>query len=291
VKRHPRTLAVAGPTLVLALALGACGGPGSAAAGADPTGAGLTAAATPSPTEEPGVARLRQTIQEVNAAKGIVLSGTTSTDAYGTYRQITLTDDSPLLAIDPAVVSTEVSDRLTPDQLAAAHEFALRYLVSEGLDSTLAFSSLPDERRSWYATHRTAFLSSIQQDVTDELESPEQRLGVVLGDGDDFNRKHGLVPFEYADDRARVRVDALTLVEVSWFADDAAVQFDWDVEWSQPYTVPAEDKDWWHDASGSVSLAVQSADDGTVFFSGWLTDWSGTWVDPAEDGGTGTWTP
>ena len=78
---------------------------------------------------------------------GIVLSGETRTDKYGSWHPLTLAPDAPLLDIDPAALDADLDPMWTPEALRSAWQTMAEFLVDERLDSELVWDDTPENRQ------------------------------------------------------------------------------------------------------------------------------------------------
>lgn len=158
-----RTLAATG-ILTAVFSVTACGGqpvPDSVPVQQAPS---TTTTAEPAPTSTGPVAK-----------DGTPLTGThdlkvkgLAENEKGQYLQITISDDDPALVYDPNIVTPQISEKFTAEEITEAQKFAMTFFVEEGLDSTLNDGTNYDE---WINRELSNFTPRLHSELTTALKS------------------------------------------------------------------------------------------------------------------------
>lgn len=112
-------------------------------------------AASPEKVDEP--AQAEQTAPEGFAGVGadgesvnLFPDNGVKNDGYGSYLQSTIADDDPALKFSRNLVDPEVWDAgLTEEQVTQAQAVAMRFLATEGIDSTLRAPRNGESQKAW----------------------------------------------------------------------------------------------------------------------------------------------
>lgn len=125
------------------------------------------AAETPTPEPEPTPETL------VVVGKSGVIGGQRMTAPSGEYVQLTLAPDSPLRTVDEGVIWSGVLDSFSLEQVTSAQNFVVETLVSEGIDSIMAFDNVTqaDTRKQWLETTSVPLTGELRADLQTQAET------------------------------------------------------------------------------------------------------------------------
>lgn len=245
-RRTPTTIRLTA-VLVAPLTLAACG---ASATEQPPTAHETTATAEPSPTTP-----------EVALPAGLVLSGVVENDGDGDYARVTLTDDSPLLTYDPALVEPDVLESFAQADVEEAQRIAARFTVEEGLDSILVAS---DRVEDWRAANGDKF-DPEWVDLDETLAARDQ--GAVLGalvDNDVADRRE----YDLAlDGGPRISDFEAALTQV-FVAPNGDLAFAFEGELKRPAISP-EGEPFEEVMEFTETWALYRSDDGRWLITGW----------------------
>lgn len=254
-----------------ALTLSACG------KGASENLTSTTPSATPSPSVTSTGLPNQETETVDNDRWGIV-TGPEIIDAYGSYNQVRIDDNSPLLAYDTDVVVPGVADVYTNEQITVAQKMAVNFYVSEGVDSILTFDANQTAKDAWLVANSDKVDPSIQADLfaTIDAASLEQAYQIVEGNYGDWRHEapYSINPAAYETDTPRVYFRHVTLENVS-LSEDRDLKFDYTASYVRSVVVDEADR--WETVEAQQSYTVRQQDDGTWKLIGWsgtsTTDW------------------
>jgi hypothetical protein len=157
------TLAAATTLAGIVLAATACSG--SATSSAPATTALETQAATATASASTPVEAEAST----SAVGGVSIKGPAN-NGKGDYLQTTIADDHPDMTYDPAVVEPEVTAAFSPEDIASAHRFIVRFIAEEGIDSTLNDGTDVD---AWWERNKDRIAPEYQADAKSDLARGE----------------------------------------------------------------------------------------------------------------------
>lgn len=186
---------------------------------------------TPAPTIEPapapsdggGDVQPPVPVEKLDYSKndnfGIVLSDKVRTDAYGEYRQLTTSPESPLMNYDDTILEDHVLNAFTVEEVESAQQFASTYVI-EQIDSTLLWDNSPEAKEEWIAENRSKFDKKYHAELEEAIRNPKTDNYEAVG-GNAQGWKDAIAEPIYVADQPRLVFTNAQLVSVNAFLDEA----------------------------------------------------------------------
>lgn len=100
-----------------------------------------------------------------SAAAGIPVKGPAN-NGKGSYLQTTISDDDAAMRYDANIVDPTIAAQYSPDEIADAHRFIVRFIAEEGIDSTLNDGT---DIESWWSRNKEKVAPEFQEKVKSQL--------------------------------------------------------------------------------------------------------------------------
>lgn len=214
VRRQRANIRVIGASIALSAVISGCGG------------AVNEPAPTPPPTEvSASVTPVDEIDYTQNEKFGITLDKTERTDPYGTYQQLTVSDDSPLLQYNEDVVEDSTFYAFSQEEIQSAMSVVSPYAVSQQ-DSTLLWDNTEEGKASWLEENKPRFVEAYQDDVEASILNPEgDAYFVTNGNANGWKTEgdEGTEPI-YQDGQPRLAFKDAKLTSISAVVDDKGTE-------------------------------------------------------------------
>lgn len=263
-------IALLGTTLALS---GCSGGDG----GSSTEGGAATTSATSVDSTPEATDAASETVD--NADWGISLSDTTLTDKYGTYTQVKVDEDSPLMQYDPALATEDTKAAFSADDITAALHTVSQFYVSEGIDSELVFDNSQEVKDAWLDRNTSKIDPSLQGDLYAVIEnaSLDMAYDVVEGNYGDWRHTdpYNIDPAPYGgtyDSRVYFREVEVTGISLN---DQGDLTFDYSASYARPVVVDGTERFEMADATQQYSARQQA--DGSWALTYWKNDYTIDW--------------
>lgn len=215
----------------------------------------------------------------VDNTKWGIETGPKRTDSYGTYSQVQVKQDSPLLDYNESIVASEAKDAYPAEDIEAAQKVATEFFVSEGVDSVLVFDASQSAKDAWLNDNTSKVDPDFHADVFASVDSASesQAYGVVEGNYGDWRHiaPYNINPVAYTADTARVFFRNIELKGVS-LAENGDLKFDYVASYVRPVLVDGAPRMEMVESTQSYSVSKQ--EDGSWKLSGWANNSTTDWV-------------
>lgn len=284
VRRQRSNMRVIGASLALSAVISGCGG-----AIKEPT-----PPPTPSPTEVSApVVPVEKIDYTQNDKFGITLDTTERTDPYGTYQQVTLANDSPLLTYDESIVEESTFYAFSPEEIESAQVVTSHFAVAQQ-DSTLLWDDTDEGKAGWLEENQGRVVEEFHDDLEQEIKNPsDDAYYITSGNANGWKTRgeEGTEPI-YQEGQPRVAFKDAKLASVTAFVDDSGKEYlRFDYEFTTQEDIVQTNQD---NATGvitqrsTVAYAVARDGEGGWLLTGWESNFlrEGTAAekfDPAEE--------
>lgn len=209
-RRQRSNMRAIGASLALSAVITGCGG------------AIKEPAPTPPPTEVSApVVPVEKIDYTRNDKFGITLDTTERTDPYGTYQQVALADDSPLLTYDESIVEESTFYAFSPEEIKSAQVVVSHFSVAQQ-DSTLLWDNTEEGKAGWLEENQGRFIDRHQGEVETAIMSPEgDSYFITNGNANGWKTdgEEGTEPI-YQDGQPRLAFKEAKLTSINAFIDD-----------------------------------------------------------------------
>lgn len=248
----------------LAATVAACSGSGGNAPSTPPPSAPPSSTSTVDPSEASIID------YTTNTQNGVVL-GDSKQDKYGSYQQVSLSDDAPAVQYDASKYPQDVRDRYTDAGLAQAQATSARFIASQVLDNPAIYENSPANLDAFYAESKDYINVSYQEDWKESVY--DESVGGSMDTMPPRVLAQGATPV-YAEGEGRFVLSGLSLNSAKAAEDGSGVVLTWDLSWDREYEV--ENQRIGSRAVGTYSMNIAPEQDGTWKLLGWNMDATAT---------------
>lgn len=256
----------------LSFALAACGGGGSLANEVPSTPSVTSSPSASAPATDPNS-------ETVDNDKWGIAAGPAASDAYGTYNQVEVAADSPLMQYDEAVATDDAKAAYSAEDIRSAQQTVSQFYVSEGIDSTLVYDNSQAAKDAWLQQNSGKIDPDFQADAYASIQdaSASQAYGIVEGNYGDWRHTapYNVDPAAYEANTARVYFRDVKLNSIAK-AENGDLRFDYSSSYVRPVVVDGEAR--WETVEATQSYSVQKQTDGTWKLTGWINNSTSNWM-------------
>lgn len=194
--------------------------------------------------------------------------GEERTDQYGAYRPLTTVDTWAIADLDEAAVPPEVLEKVGNDELMIQAHTAFDFLVTSVIDSPLVFDDSAEAQEEFWSVADGALLQV--EPFRDFFESRADQGSFALVDDDrsEWRQAAGYEPAPYTDDRSRVRICSVSLINVGYkTGDNPGPSFRFRAVYARP-VVKTTGELAWERVSTSYTISIGYTLDGRPGISG-----------------------